>query len=226
MTRKVFVKLLGLFVLLLVFHTVVMETVFRRLLEHTSSDAFPVLWREALWSGIIALSVALPLAAWVASRVAGRLQRVVDFARRIAEGDLSARLDQSAGDELLAMEAALNMTAERLGKSFAEIESRRQELAAMLDSMQEAVVAITPEGFVRWSNAVMQRMAGTQIRVGRPLVHSVRDPDLLACVRGALDHKEVRRSRQFARPRAHFRYQRRAFAFRRRAGRPSRRHTD
>jgi two-component system phosphate regulon sensor histidine kinase PhoR len=139
--------------------------------------------------------VALPLAGWVALRITGRLQRVVDFARQISEGDLSARVDESAGDELLAMEAALNQTAERLGKSFAEIESRRQELAAMLDSMQEAVVAITPEGFVRWSNAVMQRMAGTQIRVGRPLVHSARDPDLLACVNGALEKGEVRTGR-------------------------------
>jgi len=52
-------------------------------------------------------------------------------------------------------------------------------------------VAITPEGFVRWSNAVMQRMAGTQIRVGRPLVHSARDPDLLACVKDALEKGEV-----------------------------------
>ena len=64
------------------------------------------------------------------------------------------------------MEAALNQTAERLGQSFAEIESSRQELAAMLDSMQEAVVAITAEGLVRWSNAVMKRIAGTQIRAG------------------------------------------------------------
>lgn len=195
MTRKVFLKLLGLFVLLLVFHTVVMEVVLRRLLEHTFRETFPVLWREAVWSGVIALAVALPLAAWVALRVTGRLQRVVDFARRIADGDLSARLDQSAGDELLAMEAALNQTAERLGENFAEIESRRHELAAMLDSMQEAVVAITREGFVRWSNSVMQRMAGTQIRVGRPLVHSMRDPDLLACVRGALENGEVRTGR-------------------------------
>ncbi|HET6207059.1 MAG TPA: ATP-binding protein [Terracidiphilus sp.] len=188
MTRKVFLKLLGLFVLLLVFHSVVMEVVLRRLPAHTAGT-------EALWSGLIALAVAVPLSAWVALRVTGRLQGVVDFARRIAEGDLSARLDQSTGDELTAMEEALNQTAERLGKSFAEIESRRQELAAMLDSMQEAVVAITPEGFVRWSNLVMQRMAGTQIRVGRPLVHSVRDPDLLACVRGALEKGEVRTGR-------------------------------
>ena len=61
------------------------------------------------------------------------------------------------------MEAALNQTAERLGQSFAEIESSRHELATMLDSMQEAVVAVTAEGLVRWSNAVMKRIAGTEI---------------------------------------------------------------
>jgi two-component system, OmpR family, phosphate regulon sensor histidine kinase PhoR len=194
LTRKVFIKLIGLFVLLLLFHTVVMEIVFHRLASGTGA-VLPSVGREALWSGLVTLAAALLLAGWVALRVTRRLQRVVDFARRISEGDLSARLEPSPDDELLAMESALNQTAERLGTSFAEIESRRQELAAMLDSMQEAVVAITPEGFVRWSNAVMQRMAGTQIRVGRPLVHSARDPDLLACVRGALEKGEVRSGR-------------------------------
>lgn len=192
MTRKVFTKLLALFFLVLLFHTVVMEILFRRLVGHIAGETLPRLGRETLWSGVIALLVALPVAAWVAMGVTRRLQRVVTFARQIADGDLSARLDQSSGDELAAMETALNQTAERLGRSFAEIESRRQELAAMLDSMQEAVVAITPEGLVRWSNAVMQRMAGTQIRAGRPLAHSARDPELLACVRGALEKGEVR----------------------------------
>lgn len=197
MTPKVFTKLLGLFVLLLVFHTVVMELVFRRLastsiLGNSAGDTLSTLGREALWSGIIALAVALPVAAWAASGVTARLRQVVAFARRIAEGDLSARLDHEGGDELAAMEEALNQTAERLGQSFAEIENRRQELAAMLDSMQEAVVAITPSGLVHWSNAVMQRIAGMQVRAGRPLVHSVRDPELLACVKGALEQREVR----------------------------------
>ncbi|HEY1160120.1 MAG TPA: ATP-binding protein [Terracidiphilus sp.] len=192
MTPRVFTKLLGLFVLLLVLQTAVMEFVFRRLVEKTAGETLHLLAHEVLWSGLIALAVALPMAAWAASRVTARLKRVAAFVRRIAEGDLSARLPLAGEDELSAMEAALNQTAERLGQSFAEIESRRQELAAMLDSMQEAVVAITPEGLVRWSNAVMQRIAGTQIHVGRPLVHFVRDPDVLACVRAALDHHEVR----------------------------------
>jgi len=195
LTRKVFTKLLVLFVLLLVFHTVVMELAFRHFVKHTAGVTLHLMGREALWSGLIALLLALPLAAWFAGGITARLQRVVAFARRIAQGDLSARLELEGGDELSAMEAALNQTAERLGQNFAEIESRRHELATMLDSMQEAVVAVTSEGQVRWSNAVMQRIAGTQIRVGRPLVHSVRDPELLACVRGALEHGEVRYGR-------------------------------
>jgi two-component system phosphate regulon sensor histidine kinase PhoR len=191
LTHKLFTKLFALFVLLLVFHTLVMLLVFHSMVEKTAGGTLRLLGREVLWSGLIVLAVALSLAAWVAGRISSRLQSVVDFARHIADGDLSVRLDHPSEDELSAMETALNQTAERLGKNFAELESRRQELAAMLDSMQEAVVAITPEGFVRWSNAVMQRIAGNQIHPGRPLVHSVRDPELLACVRGALDRREV-----------------------------------
>jgi len=192
LTRKVFSKLLGLFALLLIFHTVVMVLVFSHLVERLPDAPLAVLGREALWSGLIALCFAIPAAAWVAGGVTARLRRVVVFARLIADGDLSARLKESGSDELAAMEAALNQTAERLDQSFTEIESRRQELAAMLDSMQEAVVAITETGLVRWSNPVMQRIAGLQIRSGRPLIHSVRDPELLACVRGALEQRELR----------------------------------
>jgi len=192
LTRKVFTKLLGLFVLLLLFETVAMELILRRFMEHMPAETLHRLGNEALWSGLIALVVALPLAAWAAGNVSQRLQRVVAFARRIAQGDLSARLDLAGGDELSAMELALNQTAERLDQNFTELENRRQELATMLDSMQEAVVAVTHDAHVRWSNAVMQSIAGTEIRAGRPLVHSVRDPELLACVRSVLESREIK----------------------------------
>ncbi len=194
MRRKVFTKLLVFIVSLLVFQTVVTQVLLRRFVEQTAGETVTLV-RGALWAGALALVLALPLAAWAARSISVRLERVVAFARRIAQGDLSARLDSGEGDELSAMEKALNQTAERLGQNFAEIESRRHELATMLDSMQEAVVAVTREGQVRWSNAVMQRMAGTEIRVGRPLVHSVRDPELLACVKAALAQNEVHTGR-------------------------------
>jgi two-component system phosphate regulon sensor histidine kinase PhoR len=192
LTPRVFTRLLGLFALLLVFHTVVLELILRSLVGQSAPSTAHVLGREAFWSGVIALCIAIPVAAWIAGNVSARLRRVIDFARKVADGDLEARLKTGTGDEISAMEVALNRTAERLGESFAESENRRQELAAMLDAMQEAVVAITPEGFVRWSNAVMQRVADLQIRVGRPLVHSMRDPEVLACVKGALESRELR----------------------------------
>jgi two-component system, OmpR family, phosphate regulon sensor histidine kinase PhoR len=195
-TSKLFTKLFALFVLLLMFQTLAMEFIFRRLVESTAGETLHLMAHEAQWAGFIALLAAIPLAAWTAiwtaRRITVRLRRVVDFAHSIADGDLGARLAPDGDDELSATEAALNQTAERLSESFAEIESRRHELAAMLDSMQEAVVAITSEGLVRWSNAVMQRITGTLIYPGRPLVHFVRDPEVLVCVRAALDNHEVR----------------------------------
>jgi two-component system, OmpR family, phosphate regulon sensor histidine kinase PhoR len=195
LTPKIFTRLLGLFVLLLVFYAVAMELVLRRMVVHADRQSLHAIGGEMLWAGLIALCVAFVAAAWMAGGISARLKRVMGFARRIAEGDLSARLTIDKRDEFSGMEAALNQTAERLGQSFAEIENRRQELAAMLDSMQEAVVAITAEGVVRWSNSVMQRIVGTQIRVGRPLVHSVRDPEVLACIRAALEKGELRYGR-------------------------------
>ena len=191
MTHRFFTKLLALFLLLLLFHTLILELVFRGMVEQRGATTLHVLGRDALWAGFIALAVAVPISVWLAGRISARLEVVVAFVRRLAEGDLEARIPEGGNDEFSAMEGALNRTAERLGRNFAELESRRQELAAILDSMQEAVVAITPEGNIRWSNAVMVRIAGTQIHAGRPLAHSVRDPELLACVKGALEEHRV-----------------------------------
>ena len=190
MNRRVFTKLLGLFLLLQIFYAVVMELLFHRFVARAVGALPHGLSHAALWSGLIAFGVALPVAALAAGSISARLERIIVFSRRLAEGELSARLEDHGQDELSAMDAALNQTAERLSQNFSEIENRRQELAAMLDAMQEAVVAITPEGLVHWSNAVMQRIAGMQIRTGRPLVHSVRDPELLRCVREAIENRE------------------------------------
>lgn len=195
MTRKVFYKLLGLFSLLLVFHAAVMVFFVHQLVQNSAMGSLPVVGREILLSGLAALLIALPLAAWFSLNISRRLRRMINFANRIAEGDLDARLEDPYHDEISTMAEALNTTAARLEHSFAELESRRSELAALLDSMQEAVVAITPAGNVSWSNAVMQRFAGTQIREGRALVQSVRDPDVLACAEGALRAREVRYGR-------------------------------
>jgi len=182
--NSTFTKLLGLFFLVLAVTAVAAGVIFRRFVT-------PATVREALWAAGIALAAALFLSDWVTGRISARIKDVVAFAQRIGQGDWTAQAVRQQRDELSAIEDALSDSAERLSAGIAELESRRNELATMLDAMQEAVISISADGQVRWFNSVMQRIAGSQIYAGRPLVHSVRDPELLACVRTALDRGEV-----------------------------------
>lgn len=200
MAGRVFNKLFFLFVLVLALGTAVLDLALHLFVERTlqtkpmgdPATVFHFLERDFLLASLISLGLAILLSAWLSRRISRRLGRIVTFANRIASGDLSARVEEANLDELSDVVHALDATAVRLENSFRELESSRRELTTLLDSMQEGVVAITSEGNVSWSNAVMQRILGTLVREGRPLVHTLRDPEILACVEGALRDKEVR----------------------------------
>jgi two-component system, OmpR family, phosphate regulon sensor histidine kinase PhoR len=196
---RVFNKLFLLFVLVLVICTAVLGVALHQFVEHSlqvrplgdATAIFRAVERDLFLASLISLGSAILLAAWLSRRISRRLGRIVTFANRIAAGDLSARVEEANLDELSDVVHALDATAIRLENSFRELESSRRELATLLDSMQEAVVAVTSEGNVSWSNVVMQRITGTLVREGRPLVHTLRDPEILSCLESALKNKEV-----------------------------------
>ncbi len=154
-----------------------------------------VLRRGIVVASLLSLLVATLLAALLAQRAAKRLARIVVFANRIAAGDLTARVEEGNLDEISAVAHALDVTASRLEQSFHALESSRSELTALLDSMQEAVIAINPQGQVSWCNAVMQRIAVSPVQSGRALVHSIRDPEVLSSVAAALTQRQASRRR-------------------------------
>jgi two-component system, OmpR family, phosphate regulon sensor histidine kinase PhoR len=154
-----------------------------------------VLRRGIVLASLFSLVVATLLAAVLAQRAAKRLARIVVFAKRIASGDLTARVEEGNLDEISAVAHALDVTASRLEQSFHALESSRSELTALLDSMQEAVIAINPQGQVSWCNAVMQRIAVSPVQEGRALVHSIRDPEVLSSVALALTQRQATRRR-------------------------------
>jgi two-component system phosphate regulon sensor histidine kinase PhoR len=151
-----------------------------------------VLRRDLLLASLVAMALATLLAAFLAHRGAARLDRIVTFANRISAGDFSARVEEGNLDEISEVAHALDATAGRLEASFRALEAKQRELAALLDSMQEAVVAVDAAGRISWSNAVMQRIVPGAVRQGHALVHAVRDPEVLACVEAALHHRELR----------------------------------
>jgi two-component system phosphate regulon sensor histidine kinase PhoR len=70
------------------------------------------------------------------------------------------------------------------------------ELVAMIDSMQDAVVAVDQAGRIQWTNQRMQKLVpgasvSGAIRIGHALVQTIRDPDVLQCVRTALEERIV-----------------------------------
>ncbi|HEY1965113.1 MAG TPA: ATP-binding protein [Acidobacteriaceae bacterium] len=157
-----------------------------------------LLRRDILFASLLSFLLATMLAAVMSHSVAQRMARIVAFAQRIAAGDLSARIEEGSLDELSAVARALDVTASRLESTFHSLESSRRELTALLDSMQEGVIAVTPAGLVSWSNASIARLTQQPIREGRALVQTIRDPDVLVCVATALRERTVARARATA----------------------------
>jgi two-component system, OmpR family, phosphate regulon sensor histidine kinase PhoR len=154
-----------------------------------------LLRRDLVLVSLFAVALATLLAAFLAHRGAARLARIVTFANRIAAGDFSARVEEGHLDEISGVAHALDATAARLEASFRALETKQRELTALLDSMQEGVIAVDAGGRISWSNTVMQRIAPVAMRQGQALVHAIRDPEVLACVETALHDREPRSGR-------------------------------
>ncbi|HWR36121.1 MAG TPA: ATP-binding protein [Clostridia bacterium] len=145
--------------------------------------------RTLLFSSILAILLAMLLAAIAAQSITRRLQSIVRFAETVAEGDLSARLDERSSDEIAQVAKVLDATAHKLEESFAAVETSRRELEAVLNGMQEAVIAVGADTRVKWANQRMERLLG--VRQDSALVETVRDPELLATVRTAMTTRAV-----------------------------------
>lgn len=148
---------------------------------------------QLLLASLLGLLLATVLSAAIAQTISGRLQRIVDFAERIAAGDLTARVAEAGSDEIAHVARALDRTARQLETSFAAVETSRQELETLLNSMQDPVLAVSRNRRVQWANGAMTGLR--KIVAGTPLLETFRDPELLAAIDGAIAEHEVRAAR-------------------------------
>ena len=70
----------------------------------------------------------------------------------------------------------------------------QQQLETLLNSMQDAVIAVGPDGRVQWANQEMRELT-QRVRLQAPLVETVRDPELLRAMKEAAETKTVRGAR-------------------------------
>jgi two-component system, NtrC family, nitrogen regulation sensor histidine kinase NtrY len=131
------------------------------------------------------------IAVWIALNVADRLVRpvgeLVDAARRVAEGDLSVRVDTpSKRDEVGTLAMAFNTMTRRLEEQTGALESRRALIEAVLTGVSAGVISVDANRSIRLMNASAQLLLATDqsIPVGAPLASLA--PELDA----ALDRRE------------------------------------
>ena len=163
-------------------------------LDHIGKESARIR-NQVLLASVVALVIALGLAALAARMVSGRSRRIVEFAQRVAGGDFSARVHETSSDELAQVAGALNVTAERLEESFAQVRDARERLETLLNSMHEPVLAVSNDRKVQWFNAQMQRLSSQPLRIGTSLVESVRHPELVRAIRKTLESRELSSAR-------------------------------
>ncbi len=145
--------------------------------------------RALFWGSLTSFVLALLIAAVTSQYLGGRLGRIVSFAERAAGGDLTARIASTSTDEIGQVAAALDKTARRVEESFTRVQTSQRELETLLNSMQDAVIAVDADGRVQWANRGMDRLLHRSPRLNAPLIDSVRDPDFLAAIQeAARDH--------------------------------------
>jgi two-component system phosphate regulon sensor histidine kinase PhoR len=165
--------------------------------------AFAVLWSAghsvevavliAMVGLVVAAAAALTMSRVVQQGLAplqSRAERIPDFTPEIYDFDLPrySEFDGLAG--------AIAGAATRTQGALLRASERRGELEALLDSMQDAVVAVDAAGRIQWTNTRMQRLipgssVQSAVRVGHALVQTVRDPEVLECVKSALEERTV-----------------------------------
>lgn len=132
-----------------------------------------------------------------ASTISGRSTPTDAPISRLAAKLSDSSIDQGYSDfDNLAR--SLSRASREVQRALGETTASRHELEAMIDSLQDAVVAVDLAGRIQWSNRRMQRLipswnpatsATSTVRVGHALVQTIRDPDVLECVRSAIEHR-------------------------------------
>ena len=95
---------------------------------------------------------------------------------------------------------SISLASDHVERALNDASESRRQLEAMIDSMQNAVVAVDSAGRIQWSNQRMQRLlpdasSGNAVRTGHSLVQTIRDPTVLECVRNTLEQRIVSEGR-------------------------------
>ena len=129
-------------------------------------------------------------ALYLGQRAAHRLQRMVNFSRAVAAGDLAAHLSVTKRDELGELEESLDEMGRQLRMWLRGMQAESDKVRGILGAMIEGVVVISATGDVilmnRRAEEIFALQPGTDYQ-GRPLIETCRDSELQELLRETIE---------------------------------------
>jgi two-component system phosphate regulon sensor histidine kinase PhoR len=151
-------------------------------------------FRRSLWlASFVILLLAGAVSLLVSRGFTGRVERLNEFSRRVAEGDFRPMPSDGSGDALQALCTSLNQTAARLDRTIRTLTEERNLSSAILGSMVEGVAVVSAAERLVFANPGFAEILGldTPPEPGKGLVEIVRQTELIEAVRQVL-HGEPR----------------------------------
>jgi len=135
--------------------------------------------RHLLWVGtLFALAVAALLSS-AGSHIVSRSIRTLRTTAVAMLDDLSVRTRIRGGDEVGALAEALDRLADNLHRTVQNLESERDRLAGILETMAEGVLLTDPKGRIALANASLRTMVGASGQlVGKEPIEAIRNDEL------------------------------------------------
>ncbi len=151
---------------------------------------------SARWS-LLAASIVILIAGVAVSfvfshRFAHRIEQLKDFSRRVADGDFRPLQFSAPRDELADLAEALNETAARLDATIQSLSGERNRSSAILRSMVEGVAVVDARERLIFFNRAFAAILNLEPEKaeGRPLIEVIRNSQLVALIRKALQGEE------------------------------------
>jgi two-component system phosphate regulon sensor histidine kinase PhoR len=153
-----------------------------------TDDALRSFRRTLGFASFIILLIAGAASIFVSRTFSGRVERLKEFSRRVAEGDFRPLVADRSGDALEELAASLNQTAARLDGTIHTLTEERNLSSAILGSMVEGVAVVNASERLLFTNPGFAEILGLDVppQSGRALVEIVRQTELIEAVRQVL----------------------------------------
>jgi two-component system phosphate regulon sensor histidine kinase PhoR len=146
-------------------------------------------FRQRLWlASFFILLIAGAISMLFSRSFTGRVERLEEFSRRVAEGDFRPQPRDGSGDALEALGISLNRTAARLDRTIQTLTEERNLSSAILGSMVEGVAVVNGSERLVFANPGFAEILGLDVppTSGSALVEVVRQTELVEAVRQVL----------------------------------------